>query len=433
LSALRGTGLALLLTALLAACGGGGGNSIATSSSSSSGSSSGSSSSGSGGTVNNVQSVSVNFGPNGNYVNGIFTSVTICAPGSTSACQTIGNILVDTGSYGLRILDTALDSTMTNALTAQTSTSGGKVGECVVYGDGYTWGPVTTVDLQITGETASSMPINIFGAANTFTNNFAGFPGVPSACSSGAGSEEDTLSSFGANGVLGIGPFPEDCGGSCQTNANNGLYYSCNSLTCTGTTEAVTSQVPNPISYFAGDNNGVIVELPSISAGGATTVSGSLIFGIGTQSNNTLGSAQVLTVNDSAEFSTNFNNTSGIPAFIDSGSNALYFNDSSITQCTGGNAGFYCPATTESFTGVMVGENSASVTVPFSVANTNNLSGNNAAFNDLAGSASVLSNGSSTNGYFDWGLPFFFGRNVYFAIYGDSVSGTSTIGPFYAF
>ena len=78
-------------------------------------------------------------------------------------------------------------------------------------------------------------------------------------------------------------------------------------------------------------------------------------------------------------------------------------------------------------------ENSASVTVPFSVANTNNLSGSNAAFNDLAGSASVLSNGSSTTGYFDWGLPFFFGRNVYFAIFGDSVSGTSTLGPFYAF
>ena len=48
------------------------------------------------------------------------------------------------------------------------------------------------------------------------------------------------------------------------------------------------------------DNNGVVVELPSIPASGAVSVTGSLIFGIGTQSNNGLGSAQVLTVNTSS-------------------------------------------------------------------------------------------------------------------------------------
>ena len=44
---------------------------------------------------------------------------------------------------------------------------------------------------------------------------------------------------------------------------------------------------------FTGDNNGVILELAAVNST-AATVSGSLIFGIGTQSNNALGSAAVL-------------------------------------------------------------------------------------------------------------------------------------------
>ena len=53
---------------------------------------------------------------------------------------------------------------------------------------------------------------------------------------------------------------------------------------------AKASQVANPVVDFAKDNNGVIVELPSAS-GTAATLSGSLIFGIGTESNNQLSSS----------------------------------------------------------------------------------------------------------------------------------------------
>jgi len=52
--------------------------------------------------------------------------------------------------------------------------------------------------------------------------------------------------------------------------------------------------VQNPVTLFATDNNGVIIELPAVS-GVETSVTGSLIFGIGTQSNNALGSATVYT------------------------------------------------------------------------------------------------------------------------------------------
>src|ERR1700756_1078527 len=93
------------------ACGGGG-------SRSSSGNTSGSSSAG-----NNTQLVVANAGPDNNYANGLFTTVTVCAPG-TSNCQNINGVLVDTGSFGLRILSSAL-GTLNSALPQRTGTNGG--------------------------------------------------------------------------------------------------------------------------------------------------------------------------------------------------------------------------------------------------------------------------------------------------------------------
>src|SRR5512140_2767625 len=55
----------------------------------------------------NVLPISVNSGP-ANTVNLAFTSVTICAPGSSSNCRVVDGIMVDTGSSGLRILSSAL-------------------------------------------------------------------------------------------------------------------------------------------------------------------------------------------------------------------------------------------------------------------------------------------------------------------------------------
>nr|WP_249193126.1 DUF3443 family protein [Burkholderia cenocepacia] len=49
--------------------------------------------------------MSVTVGPNPwNAQNVLYTSVTICMPG-TSNCQTIDNVLVDTGSFGLRLFN----------------------------------------------------------------------------------------------------------------------------------------------------------------------------------------------------------------------------------------------------------------------------------------------------------------------------------------
>src|SRR5690242_9628851 len=57
--------------------------------------------------TNNVLPITVNAGPTNNALNQPFASVTICVPG-TSNCQTIGGILIDTGSSGLRVLASAV-------------------------------------------------------------------------------------------------------------------------------------------------------------------------------------------------------------------------------------------------------------------------------------------------------------------------------------
>ena len=283
--------------------------------------------------TNNVQAISVNTGPaaappnNIRAVNSAFTSVTLCAPGSTSNCQTINDVLVDTGSAGLRILSSAL----TISLPQQTGAGGNPVVECLQFMDGFTWGPVQTADMTIAGEHAKNLPIQVIGTT--------AFPNIPSACSSN-GPPENDLKGLGANGILGVGTFAQDCGTACTLTGsqNPGLYYTCASSGCQVTTESLTEQVQNPVTFFAADNNGVIVELPAVT-GAEATVTGSLIFGIGTQSNNSLGNATVYTIDPSTgNISTVFNGkTFQDASFLDTGSNAIYFLDSTtigIPACT---------------------------------------------------------------------------------------------------
>ena len=417
-------GLCAVLCMAAIACSGGGGGGVGVSSSggsSSGGSSSGGSSSGgSSGGTGNVANVIIDQGPSNASVNTLFTSVTVCVPGSTTSCQTIDHIQVDTGSYGLRILAPVLTLT----LPVETLTGGNSLAECTQFVDGYSWGPVVSADLQIAGETAHSVPVQVIGDSR-FTN-------IPANCSSTGGTQEDTVASFGANGILGVGPFELDCG-NCDTVAG-GLYYSC-ATTCAETTVPTNLQVANPVTRFATDKNGVIVVLPSVAAGGAANVSGSLIFGIDTQANNQSGTETVLTVDGNAELLMTFNGQSLANSFIDSGSNGIFFNDSSITKCvappsdpTSQIVNFYCPATTlslgplsiQGMNGVMANN------LTFSVGNAQTMFNNNTfdAFPQLAGT-------NPNSGSFDYGLPFFYGRRVAVAVEGATTSAGT--GPYIAF
>ncbi len=396
-------GTGLLACAGLASCGGGGSDSL--------GSSSGS------GTVtpaDNVVSVAVTGGPQNTSINVLYTTITVCLPGTTT-CQAIDNIQVDTGSYGLRILAPVLTLTF-----PVVTLSNGSLLECTTFVDGYSWGPVALADVQISGEAASSVPVQIIGDSR--------YPTVPTNCSNSAPNPEDTVASFGANGIIGIGPFAGDCGEFCVSSipAPTALYYACTTESnCTATTVPLASQVPNIVTLFAKDNNGTIITLPSVAAAGATTVSGSLIFGIDTESNNASGTQTVVPISGSTGYiSTIFGGATLADSFVDSGSNGYFFNDSSLSPCTQtGFASFYCPSSTTSLSAEMQLA-SGTAAVNFSVGDAEQIEAANNAYPGLAGT-------NPDPASFDWGLPFFFGRRIATAIEGyTTAAGT---GPYVAY
>jgi hypothetical protein len=347
-------------------------------------------------------------------VNEAFVTVTICSPSSPTTCQTIDHILVDSGSYGLRIISSVLSPSIT--LNQETDGSGNSIVECTPFADGYSWGPVKTVNLQMAGEMANALPMQVIGDPN--------FASVPQSCSSSGSRQEDTVAAFRANGVLGVGPFAQDCGTVCVQNVIPAAYYACNATgTCQEISVSLAQQVPNPVTFFAQDNNGVIISLPAVN-GAASTVNGSLIFGVGTQTNNGLGNAQVFNVDpNTGYFTTTYKGAQYPDSFIDSGSNGLFFSDSTIPQCTDG-SGFYCPPNTISLSALNTGTNGTTGTVNFQVGSEANLVSGNAADSLLAGSGAA-------NTSFDWGMPFFYGRNVFYVIQGDRTVGG--VGPYYAY
>ena len=305
-------------------------------------------------------------------------------------------------------------------------------------------GPCEQANVTLGGETASNLPIQVVSSSNSVA--------VPSSCSDG-GSNANTVASLGANGILGVGSEPTDCfaDGANVCSASYGLssplpiYYTCSGASCSPAYIVTANEVANPAVLFPTDNNGVIVELSSVS-GSAASVGGSLIFGIGTESNNQLPSGTPVLTQTCGEFTTEFDGSSygitnsdyctGPGSFIDSGSNGLFFPDASIPACsantTDGNlSSWYCPTSTENLTATNYGANGASSGASFSVANAQTLftspsTGADNAYSQLGG--------PNIPGYgFDWGLPFFYGNNVYVSIDGEKMPSGTPAAPWWAY
>ena len=349
----------------------------------------------------------------GSYLNKPCVSVTVCTPG-TSTCQTISDILLDTGSYGLRIFKQAL-----NVSLPQLTGAFGSIAECVQFGDGSSmWGPVQTASVILADEPAVQVSIQV--ADSTFGTRSAG-------CSNA----EPTPEAAGFNGILGVGLFTEDCGTVCAATANNGRYYACGGATCNGTTVSLSSQVRNPAALLPRDNNGVVVQLPSVVLGGTSSVDGILILGIDTQSNNVPDSVTVYSADAFGDFTTQFSGRT-YSSFIDSGSNGLFFTPqagtvsaSQLPNCAPPNTAWFCPASTLSLTATNTGASGTpSGVVPFRIGNLEDLTANPSlrVFSEIGG---------TFPGSFDWGLPFFFGRTVIVGY--EGAASSIGHGPYWAY
>jgi hypothetical protein len=384
----------LVFAALLVGCGGGGGSGDSPTAAVST-------------SVANTLAITLDRGTDGAAINAPFVTVTVCVPG-TSDCRTVDHVLVDTGSFGLRL---AASSVLNSGLQlpAVTNAAGVQVGECGHFASGFVWGSVRRADVKLAGETAANLPIQVVGDPATL------FAAVPRGCSNtGANFGAD----LGANGILGVGVFNEDCP-TCANSTAPAVYFACAAIGCSSTTLPLASQVANPVRAFSADNNGVVVVLPEVPPGGAETLSGSLIFGIGTQSNNQLGTATVFTTDNRGEFTTFYKGTTFASSFLDSGSNGIFFDDPAIPACFG----FYCPPDPLALSAINRSSTGVSSTVNFTIESIQSINSRTVAAN-LGGDINLP-------GAFDWGLPFFFGRKVFVGISGASTPGGT--GPFWAY
>jgi hypothetical protein len=328
--------------------------------------------------------------------------VTVCVPG-TQTCQVLSDVLLDTGSSGLRVFASAL----TLAL-APVSSSAGTLTECLPFLGGQSdWGSVREADVVLGGEPAVTVPIQVIDA---------NFPGSATYCPNPA-----DPTNAGYTAILGVGLFDADCGPVCN-NQHGTYYYNCTAGSCTATTTPA-ARVRNPIALLPHDNNGVLIELPSLPEGGATSASGYLVLGIGTETNNVPAGVTLYAADPgTGEFFTQFNNRI-YPAAIDSGSNGLFF-PGALTGCTGDLAGLFCPSIPAELRATIAGAaGGPSVTVAFQIDD----------FAMFAASTNRVSAevGGTEAGTFIWGLPFFFGHKVYIGLAG-AVSSLGT-GPYWAF
>jgi hypothetical protein len=382
------------------------------------------------------------IGPNG-YIsaNVAYVSVTLCAPGSVTNCQTIDHVEVDTGSVGLRIVQSVLSPALLAAMPAQTDTSANPVGECYGFVDGYAFGSVRQADFQIGGEAVAGMPLQVIDDTGVYAT-------VPSSCSSGGGTQIATVSDLGANGIIGLGVTTTDCATYCTVSGGYGaaIYYDCPASGCatviprTNATTAPFQQLPNPVAAMAVDNNGTIMSLPTAPAAGEASMAGTLYFGIGTQTNNALSAAATVlptTISTSTSgaglLTATYNGQTLPDSFVDSGSNLYFFVDSNIALCTQTSFnGYYCPATPLSLNPTLQGTNGVTASAAFTLYNAQTqFAGENAVAPGVGANptAEDLKNAYPTS--FDFGLPFFYGRNVYTAIEGRTAG--AAVGPYIAY
>lgn len=191
-------------------------------------------------------------------------SITVCVPG-TNICSEIPNVMIDSGSDGLRLFGSLLPM----GLKPVSDTHGNSLAICGTLGGGASsWGPIVTADVVLGQEKAASVPMLAIDA------NFAN---VPVDCAKPMKGPADIA---GVNGILGIGTGLRDLSMAAKVPSNG--FYSCGTTSCahcpmTSTTSWAScgSDFPhpfedlNPIAFLPLDNNGWLLQLPTVPATGS--------------------------------------------------------------------------------------------------------------------------------------------------------------------
>jgi hypothetical protein len=366
----------------------------------------------------NTVPVLVKASPRINDFNRPFVNVTLCVPGTT-VCQSIDNVLLDTGSSGFRVLQNVLSPAL--KLPQVADHVGRQVGQCALRLSGAVagkaqsavWGSVRKADLKIAGMVAHSLSIEVV--------TDPAFPSVPNGCRNAA---DKVTIDFGFNGILGVRGFDADCGIGCA----NGIpaiprYYGCASDTCSGVTLPVEEQVRNPVALFGpGYDNGVVITLPAVDGASNVPVQGAVTFGIGTRANNQLGHAKVFKTDGSGLIATIYGGTQ-VRALLDTGNPYIAFHDPDIQRCTApASTNLYCLATVQQNTAINQSTNGMRDTVTVTITQpTSKAPVQAGSFGRYVDAGTGLT----------WGLPFYFGRTVFTAIDGKSTpAGT---GPYIAY
>ena len=368
----------------------------------------------------------------GSAINNPCTDVTICDP-SGGNCQTVTNVLVDTGSSGLRVFRSVLNNTTT--LDQVASPTGDPVGEFEAFGNGSygDWGPLVYAQVRLSGEPPVTLPIQLIDPtyAGQYTSN-----GNPSSSNPACGqtfTPDTSPSNASFNGILGVGLFVHSCGTLCSNSSGYRVFFSCSGSSCASTTLENCEQDQNPVPLLPQDNQGVLLSFPSSIPSPEGSATGSLILGIGSQTDNNPQGVTAYEADSSGNFQTQFNgitysSTNNGFAFIDSGSDGYFFPDSTIHN-SGSPDYYYEPTSSQQSQSATIASASGShpTTVPFTIQTP-------PALGSGFSKGVIPDLGFDQPGGFDWGLPFFFlKQNVYVGINGKTISSLNATGPFWAF
>lgn len=341
--------------------------------------------------------------------NRLVVSVTVCEPG-TARCATIDDVMVDTGSTGLRLEASAVPRWL--RLPAHVGPDQRPLAECLHFLHDDAWGPLVQADLHMGGMSIGDLPLQIIADD--------GGP-QPDACP--RSSVRPT-----SNGTLGVGPHLSDCPGSCDGGSKSPGYF----VEEAGTWQAVrgpidpADRLPNPVSRLPEHSNGVVFDLPLPPEGGAREVAGTLTFGVGTSANNRLDRAAIIPVSTTGRFTTTFRGRVYPDSYIDSGTETYILDNPELPRCPGMDWAF-CAEPGRWLEATVVGEAGTHHRWPFRVGDYSTARARDLGASD--GMAVAAEPGSTS---FVWGAPFFLGKRVAVVLDGMRVPGSADLqGPLY--